>query len=379
MGALVHALAAAASVPAVSTPAAATAQSAPPTAALLAAMPNWSALASVETTYGYNDNLLLSATAPERSAFARGSVELLLLHMAGGRFDHSALAQVDGTHFFRGQTVNHEAHAWLQMESSYRIGKRWTLTLPVTGYYFDEVYDQSDIEFERLVAEIKVAGVMVGPTVRWAFRPAWWIEAQAAGERKFYEDKTNDGDAGEGTVRIGWIRDRFEARLSGTRRWRDVRSRSQYNRAGRELLGTRLAIAERVGELRFDVTWDEAKRWETSTRASLLRYEDNGVGYFNFREEKVSQELKWTPEPWLVRLSGSAARIDYGVQTVGFGTDPAARLREEFAAQLEVERALSATWKLLASYRWERSRSNDPIASYTVNEGLLGVRWSWDK
>lgn len=362
--------------PAATTPAAA---NAPNPAALLAPLPKWSALASVETSYGYNDNLLLSAAAPERSAFVRGSAELLLLHMAGGRFDHSALAQVDRTHFFSGQTIDHETHAWLQMESSYRIGKAWTLTLPVTGYYFDEVYDQSDIEFERLVAEIKVAGIMVGPTVRWAFRPAWWIEAQAAGERKFYEDKANDGDAGEGTVRIGWIRERIDARLSGTRRWRDFRSRLQYNRAGRELLGTRLAIAEQVGELRVDFTWDEAKRWATSTRASLLRYEDNGAGYFNFREQKVSQALKWTAAPWGVRLAGSAARIDYGVQTIGFGTAPAARLREEFAAELEVERALSAKWKLVGSYRWERSRSNDPIASYVVNEGLLGVRWSWDK
>jgi hypothetical protein len=28
---------------------------------------------------------------------------------------------------------------------------------------------------------------------------------------------------------------------------------------------------------------------------------------------------------------------------------------------------------------WERNRSNEVIASYYLNEGLLGIRWSWEK
>jgi hypothetical protein len=47
--------------------------------------------------------------------------------------------------------------------------------------------------------------------------------------------------------------------------------------------------------------------------------------------------------------------------------------------EVRLERKLSARWTLVANYSWERSRSNDAIASYTVNEGLLGARWSWDK
>jgi hypothetical protein len=369
MGALAPAPAAAAT---------AAAPLAPGVAVLLAAQP-WSALASVETSYGYNDNLLLSAAGEERSAFARTSIEFLLLHLSHNQFDFSTFTQLDGTYFFAGKAVDHEASAWLQMEPGYRFGSKWNVTLPITGYYSDEVFDISDTEVERLVAEIKVTGVMVGPTVRWTFLPSWWVEAQAVGERKYYEEKTNDGDVGDGTIRLGWTHDRVEVRLTGTRRWRDFRSRSQYNPVGREQLGTHLKIAERTGEFRFDITWDTEKRWETITRASLLHYEDNGSGFFSFREQKIAQDLEWTNEPWRVLLGGTAARVDYDVQTVGFGTEPAARLRDEFTAELRVERALSKSWKLVASYRWERSRSNDPIASYVVNEGLLGLRWSWDK
>ena len=340
---------------------------------------NWSALGSVETSYGYNDNLLLSSTSEERSAFARASVEVLVMRVPRDQFDFSTFLQVDGTRFFSGETVDHEARAWLRSEPGYRIGEKWNLTLPVTGYYSDEVYDVSATEVDRFVAELKVAGVMVGPTVRWDVLPAWWLEAQAVGERKSYYDGSNDGDVGEGTVRAGWTRGGIEARVAATRRWRDFRSRTQYNRVGRQLLGTHLKIAERAGEAQLEIAWDEAKRWRTVTQANVLYYEDNGSGYFNFREQKIGQDLEWENDRWHVRLGASAARLDYRVQTVDFGTEPPARLRDEFAAELRIERALSPRWRLVAGYRWERSRSNDPIASYVVNEGLLGVRWSWDK
>jgi hypothetical protein len=140
-----------------------------------------------------------------------------------------------------------------------------------------------------------------------------------------------------------------------------------------------LKISEREGEFRVNVAWDEASQWKTSTSVSLLHYRDNGSGFFNFREQKVEQEVKWTSTAWLVRVTGSAARVDFGVQTVGIGINPPARLRDEFVGECYLERKLNNRWKVFSAYTWERSRSNDPVASYTVNEGLLGMRWSWDK
>jgi hypothetical protein len=140
-----------------------------------------------------------------------------------------------------------------------------------------------------------------------------------------------------------------------------------------------LKIAEREGEFRFDIAWDEAARWQTTTRASLLDYRDNGSGYFNFREQRVAQELEWDAEPWLVSIAGSASRIDYEAQKVGLGIDPPARLRDEYGGRFQVARKLNSRWTIYGGYTWERCRSNDPLASYTVNEGLLGMRWSWEK
>jgi hypothetical protein len=349
-------------------------------AAWLDAQPKWSASVAAEGGFGYKDNLLLSSTAEEQSGFARGSVEALLLRLPTKSWDCSVFAQVEGTRFFTGRTVKDESSAWLQADSAWRVGSEWKLSLPATGYYYDQVFDVSDTEVERLVTELKVFGLKAGPAARWTFHPSGWVEVHAGGERKWYDDRVNDGHVGESALRLGWTPGRsVEWRLTGVRRWRKFDSRRQYSAAGRELSGTHLKIEEKEGELRLGVKWDEKGRWRTTTRLGELHYRDNGSGYFDYRERRFENELEWNREPWLVRGGGSVRRVDFDRQTVGLGIGPPARLKEEYVAELRLERELGRQWTLLASYTWERSRANDLISSYEVNEGLLGVRWSWEK
>jgi hypothetical protein len=132
-------------------------------------------------------------------------------------------------------------------------------------------------------------------------------------------------------------------------------------------------------EGRLDVKWDRATRWETSTRVSKLDYDDNGRGYFDYRQKRASQSVEWTGEQWLVNFEGVAKHREYDRQTVGFGVAPPPRIIDDFSLELRVERKLSERWTAFLRYSWERSRSNEAIASYRVNEGLLGARWSWEK
>jgi hypothetical protein len=61
------------------------------------------------------------------------------------------------------------------------------------------------------------------------------------------------------------------------------------------------------------------------------------------------------------------------------GIYPPARIKEEFIAQLRVERKISSRWTVFAEYDWERRRCNDLIAAYRVRQELLGAKWSWEK
>lgn len=350
--------------------------------AMLATLPTWSYSTSLDATYGYRDNLLLSTLQPESSAFARGVAEAMLLRTPTGKLEYSFFIQGQRTRFFENETVDHEASAWAQSDLGYLLTDSLRVGLPVAGYYTDRVFDVSNIETERDVAELSVRGAMVSPVVKWKFLESWWVEAQGSGERKRYRDGSNDGTVGEGTVRLGWIRgERFGVQVAGIRRWRDYEHRVLKSSVGRDRPGTVLKISEQELQGRFDIGWDGDNRWRTITTFSLLHYRDSGSGYYNYREERVDHELEWKGERWLVRVGGVAKRQDFAVRTVDDedGGERPKRLREEFQASLHLERTLCPHWTALASYSWERTRSNDFFAGYRVNEGLLGLRWSWDK
>lgn len=339
----------------------------------------------IESALGYRDNLLLSHADEAASGFVRGRVEFLAFNVSEGRFDCSMFGELNGRRYFSNITVgdekiDHDANAWVYAEPGYRLNDRLKLSLPVTGYYRDEVLDVSNTEVVRNVAAWKLWGASVAPAVHWTFHPAWSIEASATGDRRRYDDHSEDCRVGAGELRLTWRpASRVETRLTGTRRWRDFDSRAQYNATGFELPGTQLKIAEREAELRVDLSWDEAAHWKTSSRASVLDYRDNGSGFFNYKEKGVTQELEWKTAKWLARLEGTARRLDFAVQTVGLGLAPPPLVKDHFAAGLQLERTLSRRWTVFGGYTWERRRSNDRIVSYTVNEGLLGLRWSWEK
>lgn len=349
-------------------------------AALLAAQSPWSASANLQTGFGYKDNILLSHTGAEGSSYALGGVEALLWHRPRGRIDYFAFINAEETRYFTSHVVDHEAQAFAQAEWRYRVGDVFKFALDGQGYHLDQIFDVSDTDVQRVVAVLKVTGVTLGPTLRWAPVSWLWIEAQGIGKREVYHDGINNNDVGEEVIRLGWRPGtRFEVSAGGIERWRHFDSRSQYDSDGRALDGTLLKIAEREGELRFDVTWDAAARWKTTTRAGTLHYYDNGSGFFNYHQRKLEQTLEWTKDKWLVRLDGSARRLEFEVQTVGVGIYPPARIKEEFIAQLRVERKISSRWTAFVGYDWERSRCNDPIASYLVRQELLGAKWSWEK
>ncbi len=351
----------------------------PELAALLAGRPTWSSSAALQLGGGYKDNLLLSPASREESAFVRYGLEAFVWRLPRGGTDFSAFLNTEQTRYLAGRTIDDEAQAFAHLEWRYRIGEAWKIALGMQGYYLDQVFDVSDTDIRRVVAELKVKGATAGPTVRWAFRPSWWLEAKAIAKREKYDDHENDSQAAEAAVQLGWIRRRVEITLGAEQHRRRFDRRLQYSTGGLPLDDTRLIVTEKEGEMRFGLTWDEAARWKSTLRASALQYDDNGSGFFDYRERKLAHEVEWNGAGWMVALEGSAKRIDFDVQTVGFGISPPARIRDEYAARVRVERKFSDRWLGYIEYKWERNRSNDRLASYRVNEGLLGARWSWER
>ncbi len=354
--------------------------SSPEISALLADLPKWSTSVGIDAGIGYKDNLLLSQTLPEQSGFARLGVEAFLWHLPRGRTDYSGIVSAEQTRYFSGKTIDDETSAFAQLQWRYTIEGRFFFAYDVQGYYLNEIRDVSDTDVQRVVAEQQMVGGSTGPTVRWSPRDWGWLEVQAKGKRDTFRDGFYDAKIGEGVVRLGWKpTPRVELSAGLIDRRRRYAERPQYSLGGNPRDDTLLVIAEREREARLDLTLDQAGRWKSSTRVSGLKSRDNGSGYLNYGQEKVTQSLDWRRDPWRVTVDGTARRRDYDYQTVGIGLAPPARVIDEYSVRLRVERKISAQWTALFSYAWERSRSNDSVASYRVNEGLLGARWSWEK
>lgn len=351
--------------------------------ALLEAMPRWKFSATARTGVGYKDNVILSHTDPQASGLVRGGADFFLwrLPLLPDRgFDYFALVRAEGTRYFRRNVVDHEGEASIVTEWRYRKDDSFGVALNVNGLYFDQVLDVSDTDVQRIVVASKKTVAMLPATVRWAPRPWWWIEVQGGPKSERHRDGVYNARVEEGTLQFGWKpAERFEARVMGNHSRRRFSSREQYSAGGRPLAGTELRITEREAEVRFDFRLDAAGHWKTSSRFARLEYADNGSGYFNYRQERVRQRLQWESDTWAVRFDGTAKRRDFELMTVGVGIAPPLRVKEQFAIELQVERKLSDRWSVSASYLWERSRCNDAIASYRMNEGLLGATWSWEK
>ncbi len=351
----------------------------PDVVALLTGKTKWTTSVSGEASFGFNDNVLLSFTRPERSAFARYGVEAFAWHLPRGGTDYLGLVSAEQTHYFSSETVNRESNAIAFLQWRHRFGDWLKFGLDLRGIYSDEIYDVSDSDLVRAVVQQKRLGGTGGAHVRLTPRPWVFLELQGLGTRDRYDDHFDDAKLGDGTARIGFnFRDHVELSIGGAERRRHYDERVQYTLGGRPLSAL-LEIKEHEHDAKLETNWGEVNRWSTVTQVGELDYDDNGTGYFNYRRKFAAQKIEWRNERWRVAFHGAAKRSDYEFQTQGSGLAPPLRIKDYYETRLRVERKLGARWTVYAVYTWERSRSNDPLAEYRLNEGLLGARWSWEK
>lgn len=352
----------------------------PDVQALLTKPSAWSQSATLSGGFGYKDNLLLSSQNPEASGFVRGGVEAFVLRAPEEGHDFNAFLSAEGLRFASKKSVDHETQVFLHSEWRYRREEKLKLSLAGQSYFLDQVFDVSDTEAQRIIAQLKVVGAALAPSVRWA-PVAWlWFEGRGALKREAFDDGSNDSRITEAEGRIGWKPgERIEASAGLLVRRRSYDHREQYSAGGRPFSDTLLGVAEREADMRVKVTLDKGGHWKLTARVAALSDTDNGEGFFNYQEHKLVQGLEWTLGKWLVQLDGSARRLVYGVQKVGLGADAPPRLKESFGSELRVERKLDERWTVYGEYKWERSRANDGLSGYRLNQGLIGMQWTWEK
>ena len=356
-------------------------------ALLAAAEPSWIFTGSATAATGYGDNILLSSTSPVGRSFARVAVDSLLWHVPHARVDYFGFFNGSLTRYAsrvldqNGNAINHKSEAFTGAEWRFKQPDWFVFTGDFQGYALDEVFDLTNFTGKRDVENLNVRGAKAGPTARWSPWRWVWVEGNAVVERQRYAGSFNDAVLHESIARLGVKpTERVELRGEIFERHRAFSARHPYNRDRGGFEAGLLAIAERGRDVRLSTSMGRSRHWSFTSSIGRSTYTDNGSGELDFHDRHARQEVEWSAGLWSVHAEGAGRHKVYDHQTVGPGSNPPPQIKDEYEAQLRVEKKVSAAWAIFLEYSWERSRSNDSeIASYRSNEGLLGARWSWEK
>lgn len=337
----------------------------------------WHPSATLRTSVGWRDNILLSPFAPIERAFGRAEVEAMLLRPMKDKWEFLSFLNGDVLRYFSPPTETSGEQQWaLHAEGRWQPVEPLRFGLKAGAYFRDMVVDFSETEARREVAPTRVQGGYTMAVARVQLPGGFTFEPSVQGRRTDYREYSGDYDELRPGARLEWERGvALAISVAGSESRRDYATRPNYTAGGRVLPGTRLSFRLRDGEVRVRTGWMRTGgEWNLAATLGRVENRDEASGYFDYDQDRARLELGWEGILWRVALDATAKRTDYLIQTVGVGIAPPPRIAEDTAATLRVERLLDHRWTLFAENHWERSRSNEREFSYRANTVLAGVQ-----
>ena len=163
----------------------------------------WQVSQSAQISFGYTDNLMLSAFAPQPSAFGQTSADLLLLRATQRGWAFSGFFQGNLRRFQDRDVASRDQSGWFG-----RVESRWdplpALSLRANASYFGEnsLIDLSESADSRLVVPTRVQGRSATANVRLALTPSLALVVASRPSRNDYRTFAGDFASHEHTARL---------------------------------------------------------------------------------------------------------------------------------------------------------------------------------
>ncbi len=343
------------------------------------ARPQWQVSQSEQISFGYTDNLMLSAFAPQRSAFGQASAELLLLRATQQGWAFSGFFQGNLKRFQDRDAESREQSGWFG-----RVESRWdalpALSLRAIASTFGEnsLIDLSESAASRLIVLTHVQGRSATANVRIALSPSLALVVASRPSRNEYRTFAGDFSAREHTARLEW---QLSRRIVAGIDWRELRrdydDRCNYTAGGRALLGTHLSFWQSGGDVNLTLLLDTNGQRRLTLSAGQTRNQDRASGYFDYRQNRSGVLLDWRAGSWRFSLDGQFKRDVFSVQTGGIGIAPPARLSAHLQTEIRLERALSRRWSLFGTLGRDDFGGNLDEFNYIADSTSFGLRYTY--
>jgi hypothetical protein len=336
-------------------------------------IPLWNYSTELRGGIGYKDNVLLSHTNAQGSAFWMSGAELLVFRLPTHGWQFNFIADAGDVRYFDSPAVDNEQVVLAVAQLSKDFGRHWKSTLGLNYLYQNQVFDNS-ANYTNQTSVGQILGHTLTP--RWGLRKgigAWWLEGEVTATRQWLEEPLDSY----------W---QFGPRVSAGYEWRpgsdlalsfqssrlDYDSREQVDRQGGAITNSALALDTHLVELSLTHLWDEQQHWQTITTLGYEKSLDNGSGYFDYDNYRLSQRVRYRDPGWEIALRARLNHYAYSTQTVS-ALDTDLRHKSMLALSLHVERKLTKHLKAHASYTWERSLSNLEFDDYQTNVVIGGL------
>lgn len=326
---------------------------------------------------GYKDNVELSSRSPVRSGFARAEAEVFGWRLPEGGTEVQVFGAAVLTRYFARQADQDERQVFGRAEAKRDGGTGWLLAGSLEGFHLDQFLDLSATDAERISAKLRATGGVAAVALRRTSPGRGWVELKPAVKRDTYRDGVEDSWQPGARLAVGreWA-ERAEASLAVQAVHRDYDDRRQYSQRGLPLPGTHLKFRQQEAEARVAWRAGPDRRWRAASTLLWQRNRDNGPSYYDYDYLSWKQELQWQGPAWRCRLVGRVGRYDYARRPVSPAPNAPIWRKDEYSGEVRVERRLSPRWLVYAEGIGERSRATNPLASYRVFTGLMGVEWT---
>lgn len=336
-------------------------------------IPLWNYSAELRGELGYKDNVLLSHAHAQGSAFWMSRAEILAFRLPTRGWQFSFFADASDARYFDAPGVEGEQTALAAAQLSKDFGSGWKSTVGLNYLFQNQVFD-----FSETYASQTSIGQILGHTIapRWGIRRTisrFWVEGEWSGARQWLAEPLDDYWQFGPRAAVGWDWAKGSGVALSYRYSRiDYDTRSQASSLGETLPNTSLALNSHSAEFSFTQVWDKKGRWQTITSVGYEANLDNGSGFYDYNNYRLSQQFRYRDERWEILAKSRLGYFDYPSQPLSV-TETTHRRKTMLNVTLRIERKLTKHLKVHASYYWDRSLSNldfDDYAASTLMGGL---------
>ena len=348
----------------------------PEDAGLLKESMLWQHTLALRTGAGYDDNVLLSPSSPQGSAFLTAGLDFSLSRLPLDGWGVDVLATGDDQRYLQNGR-SRGTDFWLTDVTIKRfLGDHWQAGVEATENYLDEV-DYVDTLAGPAAVEIQGNALKLKPFIRREFGTNWWAELDFPTAREIFDAPLDNVWKYGPQLQIGFSDDKQrEIALNYQIQQFDHDSWPALSADGTPVGTRNLSLVEQRAELHWREVWDADDHWSTDTKLTFTRDQDNGGKFFNFNEYSAVERLRYNRRPWQLTATLRGSYLDYPVQRTGLTYGPTLN-QFLLHATLHGERRLASWLKLYAEYNYERVLSNLSDIRYQANTVTVGLSWEF--